>query len=170
MPSIAFYYRNARGKKLVMNFHLSPSLFWYFNCSRYYSIFGERSPLIFIRIRVPFFKRHFDILQSLLNVAFYLRGKQASNFLFETRQKVCKTKGFLNQLCIIWFFPAFIAWKEAKTENWSYEVSKSLAKRLFLQKPLKSKHSLDFLVTIFSFHSIFSQGKIVDTNLRVTDF
>ena len=74
----------------------------------------------------------------------------------------------LNEVLLV--FPAFIAWKEAKTENWSYEVSKSLAKRLFLQKPLKSKRSLDFLVTIFSFHSIFSQGKIVDTDLRVTDF
>ena len=81
-----------------------------------------------------------------------------------------REKALLNYHCIIWVFPAFIVWKEAKTENWSYEVSKSLAKRLFLQKPLKSKHSLDFLVTIFSFHSIFSQGKIVDTDLGVTDF
>ena len=40
----------------------------------------------------------------------------------------------------------------------------------YLFKPLKSKHSLDFLVTIFSFHSIFSQGKLVDTDLGVTDF
>ena len=65
-------------------------------------------------------------------------------------------------------FSAFLfAYKEAKTANL---LSQSLAKRLILRKPLKSKQSLDFLVTIFSFHSIFSQGKNVDTDLRVTDF
>ena len=65
-------------------------------------------------------------------------------------------------------FSAFLfAYKEAKTANL---LSQSLAKRLILRKPLKSKQSLDFLVTIFSFHSIFSQGKNVDTDFTVTDF
>ena len=49
-------------------------------------------------------------------------------------------------------------------------MSQSLAQRLFLGKPIKSMHSLDFLVTFFSIHSIYSHGKILDTDLRVTDF
>ena len=49
-------------------------------------------------------------------------------------------------------------------------MSQSLAKRLFLRRPIKSKHSFDLLVTFFSIHSIYSHGKILGTDLRVTDF
>ena len=86
-------------------------------------------------------------------------------FFLKQGKKFAKQEA--SHIIIELLFSAFFAYKEAKTANL---LSLSLTKRLILRKLLKSKQSLNFLVTIFSFHSIFSQGKNVDTDFTVTDF